>query len=115
MVLQHDRTLDHYGTEDSLTTTLAADIGRYAAGSTVQSVLEDFVARLAFVESAGCDIRIFAITANAAINKPGAPTFTVDAIIRDPAKELTTNAVIFKTVAPTLTANAVLVENVICP
>jgi hypothetical protein len=114
MVLAHDRSLDHYGTEDTNTAVLAADIGRYPAGMTVQAVLEDFVARLAFIESVGCDTRLFAFTERAVIRTAAAPSFTANAVIRDPSQEVTLDAVIKKAQLPTLTANAIFIEDVVC-
>lgn len=114
MVLVHDRTLDHYGVEDTLTLELAEPIGRYPAGMIVQDVLEDFVARLTFIEAVGCDTRLFAFTDDAIVRVIQAPSFTADAMIRDPSKELTLDALIYRVQSTTLTANAVIIEDVIC-
>lgn len=110
MTLLHDRTGFHVGTEDTETTVLAEDIGRYPAGMSLQDVLEDMAARLSFTEANGCDVKVLALTADAQIVSSPAASFTADAIIFDPAKALTLDAVIFATTSTSFTADAFLAE-----
>lgn len=79
--MAHDRTLDHYGTEDTTTTTLSATIGRYAAGTSLQDVLADMIGRVTRLETIDCF----------------GNSFTANAVI---ARYLVANAVIKKTQSP---------------
>lgn len=110
MTLLHDRTAFHVGTEDTETTVLAEDIGRYPAGMSLQDVLEDMAARLSFTEENGCDVKVFALTADAQIISGQTASFTADATIFDPARALVLDAVIAATVASSLTADAFIAE-----
>ena len=78
---QHDRTLDHYGTEDTTTTVLASAIGQYPTGEPLHDVLASLVARLDFIELNGDDTRVGYILANAIIQKVPEASFTADAFI----------------------------------
>jgi hypothetical protein len=60
--MAHDRTLDHYGTEDTTTAVLSDAIGRYPAGTSLQDVLADMVSRLIQLEN---DPQLFTFTADA--------------------------------------------------
>ena len=113
-IAQHDRTLDHYGTEDTTTTVLSAQIGRYPAGMVLQDVLEDMAARLTYIEEIDCGTHIYALTGDSIVLVVGSTSLTADAYIRDPAQECTADAVIYKNQTPSLTTDAVIVENVEC-
>jgi len=112
MAGEHDRTLFHYGTEDDETTVLSEAIGRYPEGMSLHAMLEDFVARLAFVESIGCDTRIFAFASDAWIIQTALPSFTADAMLIGP--NFQADAVIVRPQSVSFTANAVFIEDVNC-
>lgn len=107
--MAHDRTADHYGVEDTTTAVLAADIGRYAAGLTVQDVLTDLVARLEQVEQAGSGTLFFAVVARSIVQKTINDAVNADAWI-NLAGSFSADAVLLAGI----TANAVIIEDVTC-
>lgn len=113
MAGEHDRTKFHYGTEDINTAVLAADIGRYPAGMSLQLVLEDFVRRLEFVETAGCDTHLLFFTGNALLLAVRTGSFTANAELIGPNFKM--DAVLLGPQSVSFTANAVIVEDVTCP
>jgi hypothetical protein len=85
---EHNRGLDHYGVEEVSTSVLDAAVGRYAAGTDLQTVLADLINRLDFIETASGTTGSFSgdavivaflgsFTADAFIQ----PSFTADAFI----------------------------------
>lgn len=108
--MAHDRELDHYGVEDTTTTILQDDVGRYLAGTDLQTVLEDLNARLTFIEAFGCDVSVHSFTANA-IRFKGGLTFTEDAwITLGSVSSFTVDAHLIGTISRDLSANAYLIE-----
>jgi len=130
--MAHDRTLDHYGTEDTTTAVLSADIGRYPAGTSLQDVLADMVARIESLEL-GCATHQYVtanafianyLTANAVFKKTqdggGSPfQFIADASIGTGTFSFafTANAVlrsITSSGTQTITADGFLIDDVVC-
>lgn len=74
--MSHDRTLDHFGTEDTTTAVLASDIGRYPTGMSLQDVLADMVGRITNLEHGCATGQVF--TANAFI----AQYLIADAVVK---------------------------------
>jgi hypothetical protein len=74
--MSHDRTLDHFGTEDTTTSVLSAAIGQYPAGTDLQTVLEGMIGRLVRLETMNIEGSTF--TANAYI----ARYLTADAVLK---------------------------------
>lgn len=106
--MAHDRTLDHYGTEDDTTMVLGSTIGPYPEGMVLHDVLVDLARRIAFIEATGCGTLIFPFTADAWIRKDY--TFTADCVISSFAGSFTTDSWI----QPAFTADAIIIENVEC-
>lgn len=106
----HDRTLAHYGTEDTSTAILADDIGRYPAGMGLQDVLEDMARRLTFIEETGCDTLLYSFTAQASIVTPLA--FSADAIITVPVHSFSADASLFRAISSSFSGAAWLVDHV---
>lgn len=87
--VRHDRTIDHTGVEDTTTVTLSTAIGPYPAGTTVQIVLADLMARLVSLDAGVHSVAHFTLDAviaayfslNAVIYRPTSATFTLDAAI----------------------------------
>jgi len=107
---QHDRTLFHSGVEDATTLTLSAQIGRYPQGMTAQAVLEDLASRLSFIEAAGPNTIVKALTLDAYIF--AARSLTLDAVITTPIHTFTLNADIAGTQSRSLTLNAYFLDHV---
>ena len=108
--MAHDRQLDHYGVEDTTTTILQTDIGRYPAGIDLQTVLEDLHARLTFIEGFGDVTAVFSFSADAIKFKAGL-TRTADAYITLGAVgSFTADALMDGTIEAGLAANAYLIE-----
>lgn len=130
--MAHDRTLDHFGTEDTTTAVLEDDIGRYPAGMSLQEVLADIVARIENLEL-GCSttthftanaLVAWYVTANAVIKTTqtggGSPfQVTADASIGTGTFtfSLSANAVlqaIASSGTQEFTADAVFIDDVVC-
>lgn len=109
--MAHDRTLDHYGTEDTTTTVLATQIGQYPAGTTLHDVLVSMVARLDFIESVGDTTRVGYLLADAIILKTISSTLTADAFLVGFIGSFTADAFI----QPSFTADAFIVADPTCP
>jgi|SRR5512146_2551075 hypothetical protein len=110
-LVTHDRLWDHHGTEPDSVVTLAADIGRYPAGTDVHTVLADLVARLTFVEQ-NRYAAVFTLTAAATLSAAHTTSLTADALITSPIYGLTADAVFFKVYS--LRVDAYLIDNP-CP
>lgn len=108
--MPHDRTLDHYGVEDTTTAVLSAPIGRYPQYTTVQDVLLDMDRRLTFIEGAGCGTIVRSFTMDAYILRIN--TLTADAYIHQgQVGSFTANASLHATVSRSFTANAYLIDD----
>lgn len=113
---RHHRTRDHFGTEEDDVVVLSAAIGKYAAGTTVATMLADLVARLESLEGSNHRVGSFTasafiqpvIRANAVIQRTQSGSFTANAVITK-GGTLSLNATIRRTQTGSLTANAVIV------
>ena len=101
--LMHDRTLDHTGTQTADTVVLTSQIGPYAAGMTVQAVLEAMIERLTVLDSSTRRFGTFSVnsyipphfTLNSIVLLSVSSTFTANAVISPPQKSFTIDARIF--------------------
>lgn len=114
--MAHDRTLDHYGTEDTTTAVLSAAIGQYPAGTSLQTVLEGMLARIATLEAV--PITWHSVLSNAVVKKTTSSSFTANAISSAVTRTPTFIAYAYmqsvQTATPTLTANATIIDLVEC-
>jgi hypothetical protein len=107
--MTHDRTLFHYGVEDTTTAVLASPVGQYPTGTDVQTVLEGFAARLTFIEG-NPFTTVTGFTADSVIKKAQSTTITADAYIL--FSRVTTSFTADAWIKFTFTINAYLVDRV---
>lgn len=101
--LMHDRTLDHTGTQTADTVVLTSQIGPYAAGMTIQAVLEAMIERLTVLDSSNHRFGTFSANAYVAphytldsiLKRSVSSSFTANAVVSPPQKSFTINARIF--------------------
>jgi hypothetical protein len=106
--MAHDRTLDHFGVEDTTTAVLSAPIGRYPQYAVLQDVLVDLDSRLTFIE-ANPDSVVLSFTADAYILRIN--TLTANAYIHQgQVGSFTADASLHATVDSSFTANAYLID-----
>lgn len=118
MALQHDRTIDHSGTEDTTTVTISSVIGPHPVGTTLQVVLADFATRIVALETGARRFGTFRFDAfiqpyfkfNAVLKKTPSSTFTLNAVLTLAGnKSFTLNAAIRRGPTTTFTLDAFLV------
>lgn len=99
MAVQHDRTIEHSGTQDATTVTISAAIGSHPIGTTVQAVLVDFAYRLTSLAARG-----HPFTLDATFKKTTSATLTLDALLVATQRSFTLDAIVRKVTTFTLDA-----------
>lgn len=107
--MTHDRTIFHYGVEDTTTAVLSSPIGQYPTGTDVQTVLEGFSQRLTFIEG-NPFTTIHTFTADSVIRATQSRSLTADAYIL--FSRVSTSFTVDAWIKFTFTINAYLVDRV---